>query len=55
MDHCDNYKMPKEHDEDDDITKEVRQKGVAPQPIVMNVDGESSEEDRTKKKGGQKC
>ncbi|XP_035687571.1 RNA-binding motif protein, X-linked 2-like [Branchiostoma floridae] len=30
VDHVSNYRVPKEHEEDDDITKKIRQEGVAP-------------------------
>lgn len=31
VDHCKDYKPPKEHGDEDDITKDIRMKGVAPQ------------------------
>ena len=53
VDHCDNYKMPKEHENDDDITKEIRAKGVAPQPIMLNEEDEPTK--KKSKKGVKKC
>lgn len=52
MDHVEGYRQPKEDGNEDDITRQLRDEGCAPQ--VHSNGGENSEEDnetpKTKKK-----
>ena len=54
MDHVKDYKMPKEHGDEDDLTKKVRSEGCAPK--LESSTEEEEEEDvsevrKTEKKG----
>ena len=62
VDHCDNYKMPKDTGEEDEVTKKLRQQGVAPKPLKVTDSEEEEEEEeedyqvpvKKMKKGGWK-
>lgn len=52
VDHVLNYKVPKEHDDEDEITKKLKNEGCA--PIVHGSDNsnvESDKDEKTLKKG----
>lgn len=37
VDHVENYKLPKEHEDMDDVTKRLQEEGCAPKPIPLNI------------------
>jgi len=37
VDHVENYKMPKEHDDEDEVTKQLKNEGCAPKPLEVST------------------